>query len=194
MRRAWLFPEVSRHLPRLVFSQPRRAPRRGVDGRRAPAGMTMLPVGERDLGTLRRPRGSRPPASMVSEVAAPRAAPRSRWCSVNLTQDGGARRAFRQAVQDTAAESRCHARLKVGVTVHASTSRSKLCERTEGRLAAASRSRSGRARRVVLCRGELRHRGAAAEHGRVRVDGDHVRGDAHRGAAAARRASRRTAM
>ena len=160
MRRAWLFPEVSRHLPRLVFSQPRRAPRRGVDGRRAPAGMTMLPVGERDLGTLRRPRGSRPPASMVSEVAAPRAAPRSRWCSVNLTQDGGARRAFRQAVQDTAAESRCHARL-VDVTVPVRVD--VICERSEGLPAAALRSRSGRARRAVLLRGdcdtEARRRG-----------------------------------
>ena len=47
---------------------------------------------------------------------------------------------------------------------------------------------------VVLLRGELQHRGAAAWRGRVRVDGDHVRGDAHRDAAAARRANRRTAV
>ena len=189
MRRAWLFPEVSRHLPRLVFSQPRRAPRRGVDGRRAPAGMTMLPVGERDLGTLRRPRGSRPPASMVSEVAAPRAAPRSRWCSVNLTQDGGARRAFRHSVQDT---GRCHARGTIDVTVQVRVD--VICERFEGLPAAAPRSRSGRARRGSPSSRRLRHRGAAASRGRVRVDGDNGRGAAHRDAAAARRMNRRAAV
>ena len=188
MRRAWLFPEVSRHLPRLVFSQPRRAPRRGVDGRRAPAGMTMLPVGERDLGTLRRPRGSRPPASMVSEVAAPRAAPRSRWCSVNLTQDGGARRAFRHSVQDT---GRCHARYN---RCHSTSTRRGNLRTIRGPPSrGAAESEWSRAPGSPSSR-RLRHRGAAASRGRVRVDGDHGRGAAHRDAAAARRMNRRAAV
>ena len=77
-RRAELFPRVSRHWPRLVFSPPRRAPRRGVDGAGSlrgdgdAAGLAYRAL-ERCVA-----RGVQPAASMASGVAEPRAAPRTR--------------------------------------------------------------------------------------------------------------------
>ena len=122
IRRAELFPRVSRHLPRLVFSPPRRVPRREVDAAGwPPRGRRCCRAGVQGLGTLRSPRG---PARRPDGPGGRRTARRNADSVAVWSSRGTGERGELFGTQYRIPK-RCHARVR-SMSQYTSTSRCKL--------------------------------------------------------------------